>query len=219
MKKSEEIFYFTLIDFLIQIFFFGLVLYAASNYLNGKKNAEREANEKQIAQMLKATGVSNLTELSDDLSKLGPLKELKGTADFISRNGGPTKVEETVKVINSAGGIEEVKKAVKTYEEAYGKKPCHYLTVAGKQVPKTLARFRVNDDYIEMLSSSEEMDLLLAKLGKNSEQVKNLGLEEFKSTFGPIKTIYPNCAHFVEVKVNTKFILPMRSIWAGFKVK
>lgn len=169
--------------------------------------------------MLKATGVSNLTELTDDLSKLGPLKELKGTADFISRNGGLTKVEETVKVINSSGGIEEVKKAVKSYEEAYGKKPCHYLTVAGKQVPKTLAFFRVNDNNIEMLSSSEEMNLLLAKLGKTSDEVKVQGLEEFKSTFAPIKTLYPNCAHFVEVKVNTKFILPMRSVWAHFKIQ
>ena len=93
MKRSEAVFFFTLVDFLIQIAFFALVLYAVVQIQDAKrteKEAEAARASKDVAHW---TGFSTLSELSDYLSKLAPPIDFRGWADFMSRLGDPKQAE------------------------------------------------------------------------------------------------------------------------------
>ncbi len=219
MKRSDDVFFFTLIDFLVQVFFFGLLLFVVNQSVSVNKDVKREQDAKKLDAIMKSAGVSSLTELQDYLTKLAPLKSLQGTAEFINKVGGPEKAIEAMKIVATSGGIDEVKLKVQRYDDAYGLPPCLKDEVNGKAVPRTLAIFKVEDSTIEILQSSPDMERLLAEAGISARASTRMTLDEFKSRFAPLKTRSPSCAHFVEVKVETQFIKPMRAVWSNFRVK
>lgn len=219
MKHSDDVFFFTLIDFLVQVFFFGLLLFVVSQGVNAKKEVQREQEAQRLDSVMKSAGVSSITELQDYLTKLAPLQNLQGTADFINRLGGPEKAKDAMALVVAAGGVEELKVKVKKYDEAYGLPPCLKDELNGRTVPRTLAVLRVEDSAIEILRTSPDLDKLLAEAGLSAVSSGRMSLDEFRSRFAPLKARSPSCAHFVEVKVATQFINPMRAVWANFKVK
>lgn len=219
MKQSDDVFFFTLIDFLVQVFFFGLLLFVVSQAIGTKKEVQRAEESLKLDAVIKSAGVSNIAELQDYLTKLAPLQNLQGTADFISRLGGPEKAKEAMALVVAAGGVEELKVKVKKYDEAYGLPPCFKDELNGRTVPRTLAVLRVEDSAIEILRTSPDLDRLLAEAGLSAVNLGRMSLDEFRSRFAPVKARSPSCAHFVEVKVATQFINPMRAVWANFRVK
>ena len=219
MKRADDVFFFTLIDFLIQVFFFGLLLFVVGKAVESRKETQRGHEAKQINELVLAAGVSNITELQDYLTRLAPIRDLQGTADFIRSTGGEDKVREAVRLVADAGGAVELKGKLKKYDDAYGLPPCLRDEVNGKQVPRTLAVLRVEDEHIEIQRSSGDLEKLLGQLGTTSSAVQRLTLEQFRSTFLPLKTLSPQCAYFVEVRVATQYIKPMRAVWSNFRVK
>lgn len=219
MKQSDDVFFFTLIDFLVQVFFFGLLLFVVNQAVSAKKEVQRQQEAQSLNSVMKAAGVSSITELQDYLTKLAPLHTLQGTADFINRLGGTEKVKEAMALVTASGGVEQVKLKVKKYDEAYGLPPCLKDEVNGRTVPRTLAVLRVEDSAIEILRASPDLNRLLVEAGLNALDSTRMSLDEFRSRFAPLKARSPSCAHFVEVKVATQFINPMRAVWANFKVK
>ncbi len=219
MKRSDDVFFFTLIDFLIQVFFFGLLLFVVNQAASAKKEPQRGQEAQIVNDLMREAGVSNITELQDYLGKLAPLKNLQGTADFINRFGGIEKAKEAMVLVDAAGGVEQVKVKVKKYDEAYGLPPCLKDEINGRTVPRILAVLRVEDTAIEILRASPDFAALLADAGVNPAGSSRMTLDEFKSRFAPLKARSPSCAHFVEVKVATQFINPMRAVWANFRVK
>src|SRR5687768_4691818 len=97
MRRSDDVFFFTLIDFLLQVFFFGLLLFVVGQALQKNRESDYQREQRAIQELKKTTGVSNITELTDALSKMAPLKELRGTSDFMQRHGGIENVEAMVK--------------------------------------------------------------------------------------------------------------------------
>ena len=71
MRQSEHVLYITLIDFLIQLIFLGLVLsviYSASQ----PSMDEQERATEVLTKIKQLTGISDLTEITDTQTRLGP---------------------------------------------------------------------------------------------------------------------------------------------------
>jgi hypothetical protein len=218
MKRSEDVFFFTLIDFLIQISFFGFLLFALDQ-------ASREVASNKIKEadkLIEQTGVSSLTELTDYLSKMAPVKELKGVADFISAAGGIEKIKKSVAVVSDHGGVDKVStglEKLRKIEEGSGKPPCLFIVQDGKRIPQSIGHVQVTDTRVTFLKNTPELQAVLAKLGTNFADIQDLSLGDFRGRFSGLNRIRPDCRYQVDVSVNTQLLAPMDSIWSTFATR
>ncbi len=229
MRRSDDVFFFTLIDFLLQVFFFGLLLFVVGQTLQSAEKGERDVEEQKKAHLLKAFGVSNITELTDALTKMAPLDKLRGTADYIARNGGVEPIRAAVDAARAAGGSAKVSTlngqvAALTERlaklEGWGKVSCiPNITVNGTVRPKSIATVVVSDDGVVLQEPTQEMHTLLNSLGLQFDGVKSLSLGAFRSTFAPIVTKQPECRYFLDVVTHTRYLEPMRVIWSAFRTQ
>lgn len=229
MRKGDEVFLFTLVDFLIQVFFFALLLFVV--YLAMQKHAEERRGKAETEQqkLLESVGVSNLTELSDLLTKMAPLDELRGTSDFIARSGGASKLRAVAEAASAAGGVDKIStmsEQVKALTEkvakleGWGKASCvPNIVVNGKAQPKSVAHVVVYDDHVEMNSPTPEMTEVLQGLGRDFKDVSRLTLTEFRATFAPLVAKKPECRYFLSATTKTQFLEPMRSVWSAFRTQ
>jgi hypothetical protein len=229
MRRSDDVFFFTLIDFLLQVFFFGLLLFVVDQTLKSAEKGERDAEEQKKAHLLKAFGVSNITELTDALTKMAPLDKLRGTADYIARSGGVEPIRAAVEAASAAGGVEKVsalggqvtaltERVAKL--EGWGKVSCiPNITVNGTVKPKSIATVVVSDDSVTLQNPAPEMHTLLGSLGLQFDEVKSLSLTAFKATFAPIVTKQPECRYFLDVVTRTRYLEPMRIVWSAFRTQ
>src|SRR5690348_2694198 len=97
-KRRDDVFFFILIDFLLQILFFGLFLFVV--YQAGLKR-----DQEKLKEAVDAAGVSDITELTDDLTRLAPLK-LRELNDLIKQLGGPDEVKRLLERAQQEGGAE-----------------------------------------------------------------------------------------------------------------
>lgn len=227
MRRSDDVFFFTLIDFLLQVFFFGLLLFVAGRALQNEADDSREARDKQVDAMLKATGVSSIAELSDLLTKLVPLDKLRGTADFIARNGGEKNIEDALKAVHDAGGVAKIGELNKENAalaervaklEGWGKVSClPNVMVNGKLQPKAIGTAIVADDSITLQDPAPEMLALLRTHGLEFDSVKRLSLSAFRTTFAPVVAKQPECRYFLTVRRETRYYEPMGAVWTAFR--
>jgi hypothetical protein len=226
MKRSDDVFFFTLIDFLLQVFFFGLVLYVLSHAIQMKADKTRRDSEKSrkddiaaVKRLEVMTGVSNLTELTDLLTNLGPINELKGTADFISRAGGAEKVKAAVKTVEAMGGataVNEKLAKLRKFEEGAGKPPCLFSQLTDKKVPRPLATVVANDTTISFEGSNPDLEATLALLGRAYPSVRELSLNDFRKAFAPLLSKKPDCRYTLRFRENTKFVFARDAAQSSF---
>lgn len=229
MRRSDDVFFFTLIDFLLQVFFFGLLMFVVGQTLQQEESLNRKNEVEQRDRLLKAAGVSSITELTDQLSKMAPLDQLRGTSDFIARHGGPKDVEAAVAAASAAGGIQKVSELQGQVTamseriaklEGWGKASCiPNITVNGKLQPKSIATVIVTDDTVTLESPSPEMVILLRSLGLEFNAVQQLSLSSFRSTFAPVVAKQPECRYFLSVITRTRYLAPMRTVWSAFRTQ
>ena len=229
MRRSDDVFFFTLIDFLLQVFFFGLLLFVVGQTLQAEEEVNRQSDVEQRDRLLKATGVSSITELTDQLTKMAPLDQLRGTSDFIARQGGQRTIEAAVAAASAAGGIEKVsglqgqvaamsERIAKL--EGWGKASCiPNIMVNGKLQPKSIATVIVADEGITLENPAPEMTALLRSLGLEFSAVQQLSLSSFRSTFAPVVTSQPECRYFLSVVTRTRYLEPMRAVWSAFRTQ
>lgn len=215
MRRADDVFFFTLIDFLIQVFFFGFLLYVLA------QAAQQETNEKlrEAENLVKKTGVSNITELTDFFTKLAPFKEWRGFADFIASAGGFENIKKSMGLINEHGGPEKVAtglEKLRKIEEGTGKPSCSYVMQGGKRIPQSVGRVRVSDTHVTFVSDTPEFVAVLGKLGIRNSDVKELTLNEFRNKFSALKTLRPDCRYRLDVEVNTQLLAPMDAVWSNF---
>ncbi len=172
MRQSEHVLYITLVDFLLQLLFLGLVLSVIYTALQPDPD-EVQANKAFVAEVKKLTGISDLTVLTDELTRLGPLKSAASDVKF---------VRELEDLMSKVGGQE---KALKLLNDESKK--------AGQGLPsclpngKTIANFDAYSDRIELQTPlSVEMNDLLKILKIAPERVAKLGLHEFRDVFGAL---------------------------------
>lgn len=230
MKRSDDVFLFTLVDFLLQALFFGFFLYVVGKALAPAQlsKSEREAR----AALLEKTKVSDLIELTDLLSKMGPLEKLPGTAEFFQKNGGVVGLRVTLEAMQQIGGADTVRTmqavlkakeqeidGLKTEIKAWGTPSCLYETVSGKVRPRSIARVRVYDDRVELDTPTDDMRSVLTSLKLDYETVKTLGHSAFRATFAPLVVQRPECRYFLEVTVRPKLYSSMQVVWSSFRTQ
>jgi hypothetical protein len=230
MKRGDDVFFFTLIDFLLQVFFFGLLLFVVLQAKSKDEGAALQREEAAKERLLKGVGVSSLTELTDLLTRLAPLEELRGTSEFMARNGGASKAISAVEVIKTAGGPENVDKLaqqlkianarVSELEGGWGKASClPNVTLNGKVQPKSIARVVVDDEAITLEEPTPEMFALLARHGLTFSAVERLSPPRFRTVFSQVVSKQPECRYFLSVVTRTQYLEPMRAVWAGFRTQ
>jgi len=229
MRRSDDVFFFTLIDFLLQVSFFGLLLFVVGQALRQTEETKRQADEKAQEQLFEATGVSSITELSDLLTKMAPLDKLRGTSDFIVNSGGPEAVKAAVAAASAAGGVHKVAQMQGQVTamseriaklEGWGKVSCiPNITVNGKIQPKSIATVTVTDDMVSLDNPTPEMNALLRSMGLEFSAVQQLSLTSFRSTFSSIVVRQPECRYFLDVVTRTRYLDPMRAVWSAFRTQ
>ncbi|MFC5460179.1 hypothetical protein [Massilia niabensis] len=229
MKRNNDVYFITLIDLLVQIIFLALLLYVVGKAGEDKQLAAQRSATEKVERALKASGVSNITELTDELTKLGPIKEMKGTADFISRAGGAAmadrlvgivtqvggverlegKLDEAAKVqalVDRAGGGEKVEQIIKKFEEGSGKPPCLFTIDREKKSARAVATVSANDESISFEGSNPELETMLALLGRSYSSVQTLSFSDFKSTFSALPQLKPECRYTLRLIEKTNLV-------------
>jgi hypothetical protein len=232
MKQSNDVFFLTLIDFLIQTFFFGLLLYVLVKASAANEIRERKQQTASMEILLQKLGVSSITELTDELTKLAPLKQLQGMSEFIQSTenvdearkaaelirqaGGAEKfIQETeqdrqaAQLVNTAGGttaLNEKLAKLKKLEEGSGKPPCLYTEVGDRKNVKPLATVIATDGNISFNESNPELEEVLKMIGRPFQSVRSLSLEEFASAFSPITQKKPDCRYTLRFIEKTSLV-------------
>jgi len=229
MRRSDDVFFFTLIDFLLQVFFFGLLLFVVGQTLQQDEKNTRDKEEKKREELFKSAGVSSITELTDLLTKMAPLENLRGTSDFMARNGGYEGVEAAVAAASAAGGAEKVSELNTQVAamsdriaklEGWGKVSCiPNITVNGAVQPKSIATVIVTDDQITLESPEPEMQALLRSMNLEFQDVQQLSLSSFKSTFAPVVTRQPECRYFLKMVRRTGIYDSVAAVWSAFRTQ
>lgn len=183
MRQSEHVLYITLIDFLIQLIFIGLVFSMVYSVSQPTKEEQGRATE-VIAKIKQLTGISDLTEITDELTRLGPLK----SAAQNSKLG-----EEFNKIADKVGGKDAALKILNT-EAVKGSAPGKPYCLGGLKV----ATFDAYEDRLELRSPiSSEMSELLKQLNLSAELVQKIPIKEFPKIFAQLRVIETTCVYNV----------------------
>lgn len=190
MKQSEHVLYITLIDFLLQLLFLGLVIgviYAITQQQEVDKFDPIKGKEAQeeIEKIRKATGISDITELTDELTRLGPLRPAIENA---------STGKDMTPDVNSVGGVDKAREILKKYAKAAGQGKPSCLPNS-----EILADFNAYGDHIEIRRSTEQLKKLLLELKLEESKVASLSLSSFNSTFKPVAAIHPDCIYNVKI--------------------
>lgn len=235
MKKSEDIFFFTLIDFLIQACFFGLVLYGLAQHSQQAEKARIKTERETIDKALRGTGVSNLTELTDELTKLAPVKDLRALSEIAKLAGGPEALKKLQEVAAHAGGAEQLAaklahaseasqastfianaggvdkitaslEKLRKFEEGSGKPPCLFNLVGDKRTARPVATVVASDATIQFKETNPDLDQMLAKIGRTFDDVRELPLAEFARVFALVNQRMPECRYTLRFLEKTSLI-------------
>jgi hypothetical protein len=225
IKKQDTVFLLTLVDFLIQVIFFGMFAFAAytaskdprveqlgamvkgkfagatdtdiekaldvAKSVNSTDLAEGQNAKEELERLQKLLGVSNIAELTDLLTKMAPVKELKHSSELIKK----------------AGGIERMQAAVEYYNARGPGKP-HCLTKPGTSSAMPIATLVGYEDHIEISSSTPQFMAALQKMGYSLDAVRSLPLRDFSRTFSKLGTAYPECKYTFVLLERTRYVEP-----------
>jgi hypothetical protein len=183
MRQSEHVLYITLIDFLIQLIFLGLVLSVIYSVSQPSKS-EADRTTEFIAKVKQLSGISDLTEITDELTRLGPLKTAaqnnKLANDFSNLAGKVGGKDAAFKILTT-----EANKGL-----APGKPFCKGGLI--------IATFDAYEDRLELRSPvSTEMSELLKQLNLSSELVKKLPTKLFPKIFARVRVLEKSCVYNV----------------------
>ena len=211
MKKgSNEVFLFTFIDLLVQLCFFSLFTFVTYQAIESRnRSLDSEAQRNREAKVFKAAGVSNLTELTDYLSRLAPPQSLIGFSEFHRRGGKLEKLQGMEYELEKEGGINSVKEKLaklRKIEEGFGKPPCLSEIRNGKRVELPVATVVGTDSTIRFTGKTAEMDQVLAMLGQNYSMVQSMSFAEFARAFEPLKRRKPDCLYMLDFVEQTRFV-------------
>ena len=245
MKRQDTVFLLTLIDFLFQVIFFGLFLYAiyaakqdpsfkkAFDTLKEKYASQSgeevqnlikklplsveslesldmiSNNKKAIDNELRRQGVSNIVELTDELSKLAPVRELKSVQLAVDTIGGKQELLELSQLIESSGGNKQAKDALQAYiKEGVGKPHCDPITDSKGKVTGAypLASVTASDNKLVFNGNNQKLQTVLLALGLQYKQIESLTPENFKSIFKSVPSKFPHCVHMIAFKEETRLV-------------
>ncbi len=199
-RQSDNVFLLTLVDFLVQIIFFGLLIFVF--YKSTEGHSKRDATPEQIGKALDAAGVSNIVELTDELTKLAPVG-LKGVNQALYTGNQIIDISKTVIAIKQLGGGNGL---VQKVEHGQGKAACIYDTIKGQRRPRVLASAVGDDVSITFESETPELHTLLGEVGLTFPQVQNLPLKSFYTVLKPVLKKHPDCLYTIKFTEKSRMV-------------
>jgi hypothetical protein len=206
ISRADNVFLLTLVDFLVQIIFFGLLIFVFFKESESKSRAS--ASPEQVEKALDAAGVSNIVELNDELSKLAPVR-LKGLNEKLhagTKDADITRAADAIGKAGGAGGLPDAIERLAKLEEGSGKPPCISDMVGGKKQARTLATALGSATTITFQSETPDLATLLRSIGLHYSDVRSLSLTQFSRTFGRVVTAQPKCRYTLEFRETTRLV-------------
>ncbi|OYU37302.1 hypothetical protein [Novosphingobium sp. PASSN1] len=212
-QRSESVVLLTLVDFLIQIIFFGLLVFVFYKAAEGR--SARNYTPEQVGKAIDAAGVSNIVELTDELTKLAPmqLKELNGKLHAGSKDADIAKLVELVDQAGGAGA------AAKKLEQGLGRPPCLVSEVAGKRQVTVLASLIGSATTITFEAETPELRKVLTDVGLQYSDVRSLPLARFRNVFNRVVEKFPNCRYTVQLRETTGLVFARDAVQQIFYTK
>ncbi len=208
-RGTDDVFLFTLVDLLVQICFFGLVAFVGYQAIQSVAADASKAKLEQERAALKAAGVSSLTELTDELSRLAPMKELKGFSEYYNKGGKIESAMAAAEVVSNEGGVDKLKnrlEKLRKLEEGFGKPPCLFDQKDGKRIDRAVATVVATDTHIEFIRTTPEFEQMLALVGGTYAAVKYQTLNEFSRAFSSLREKRPDCLYLLEFYEKTRYV-------------
>lgn len=209
MRQTEHVLYITLIDFLLQLLFLGMVISVIYAIPQSDEEAKLDPVEAKDAmegmqKIKELTGISDITTLTDQLIRMGPLQ----TAEKHAKLG-----QYLEKDVLGAGGMDAAKKALAEHAArrgGQGKPSC--LPNGGK-----LASLHAYSNRIELHQPvGKEMVDFLSRIGLPQDRSMSLSLTQFRATFASVASIYPGCRFNVEIIEHSYDTRPRDAIRSAF---
>ena len=221
MRKDDSVFFFTLVDFLVTTLFFGLVLYAMAGEASAASLTKQNNADILAKRLSNATGVSDLTELTDRLTRLGPVKDIEQTKAYVDSTGGLRNLQAIQELVRAVGGLDSLSSALVKLrrQEGFGTPPCRYtLAPDGKKVPTRIATVRATDSTITLTRRTAAFDSLLTQLGLSVSTGTTFHLGEFRRNFSRLPELEPNCRFWIDFIEDTKYVDARDSAAAVFRL-
>lgn len=190
LRRSNDVFLLTLVDFLVQVIFFATFIFVAYQALIKDPNA-KDYDQAQVTKAIELAGVSDLNELTDELTKLAPVN-LKGFNSKLG-DGGAAQLDKK---------LERLAKL----ERGQGKPACIYETVDGERKAKMLATAVGSASNITFVENTPELQKLLSSLGLTFENVRSLSLPAFRRTFAGVIHRQPECRYTIVLRETTNLV-------------
>ena len=208
MKRDESVFFFTLVDFLLTVLFFGLVLFAVRQAQAKRTSDLQEEEGTAIAKVREATGISDLTELTDRLTRLGPIANAEEAVRLVTEVGGTVAARRLVETTVAAGGDDSVIARLNRLQqrEGAGKPFCLFTETPRGKESVLLATVVADDSTITFRQETPALRALLERLGQEFSEVESLALKEFRRTFERVLLIEPNCLYTIEFIERTRYV-------------
>ena len=208
MRQSEHVLYITLIDFLLQLLFLGMVvsvIYAIAQKDEADRLDPKQARDamEHMESIKRLVGISDITVLTDELTRLGPLQPAAKYAKL---------GKDMDKDVAEAGGAESAKRilAEQNAKRGQGKPSC--LDGGAK-----LATFHAYPDRIELRQPlTGDMERLLSRMGLSPSRVARLSLPEFRTIFEPVKRLEPDCRYNIELVEHSFDTRPRDTVRSAF---
>ncbi len=213
MRNKETVFWLTLIDFLTQLIFFGLFFgatyLAAQAVLERKeqqKVAEAQASRtlhkarKRTQEVAQGSGVSDIVNLTDEMTRLVPADRLPRFVEELRRSGPE-------KMINATDQLQQLRKGL-------GPPPC--IPGPNGVGYRPTARIRASDEKIEFVAETPELDAVLTELGLQFGQISSLPPDEFLKRFGSLRSLHKDCVYYIDVDDRFTLAITQKAIEAGF---
>jgi hypothetical protein len=205
-KQSDNVFLLTLVDFLVQIIFFGLLVFVFYKSTEGR--SKQSFTPEQVGKAIDAAGVSNIVELTDELTKLAPVR-LKGMNERLHVGESNVDISKVADAINQAGGGAGLPNAIgrlQKLEQGADKPPCLADTVNGRRQVRVLAAAVGTATSISFAGETPELRALLGEIGMTFPQVQTLPLSRFRSVFNRVIDKRPACRYTIEFRETTRIV-------------
>lgn len=205
-QRSDSVFLLTLVDFLVQVIFFGLFIFVV--YQAMLQRDRRRYDPAVVDRAVETAGVSDLTELVDELSKLAPIR-LKGFNATLGNESDEAQVRRAAEAIREAGGAAGVSDAMQRLaklERGSGLPACLDENVGGVRRTVTLATATGTGSGIVFDAPTPQLTRLLDEVGLDFGAVRALGLREFPRVFRRVLTKHPKCRYTIVLRETTRMV-------------
>lgn len=187
--------------------------------LSDLQDSARELPKLKKAQ--ERLGFSNLTELTDELTRMAPIREVKAATELSKAVGGAANAEALAALVKTAGGIDGAKEAIGRYvKEGVGKPHClPQIDAQGKVTgARPLATVKAYEDVIVFEALTPELSSVLKALGYDYAAIHTLPLRGFDERFRQMARVLPDCIHSINFVEMTRFVEPRDAARRHFRL-